>query len=351
MNEHEAVEGADDQAATPLPTLPATMRAVVQDTYGSHEALRLRTVAVPAPAEDEVLIKVVAASLNAADWHYMMGEPYLARLVLGVGRPGETIQGRDVAGRVEAVGAAVSTFRPGDEVFGRPGAGPLSGGAFAEYTCARAAHVVRKPAAVTFEQAAAVPLAANTALQALRDLGEVAPGQKVLVNGASGGVGTFAVQIAKALGAEVTGVCSTRNMELVGSLGADHVIDYTRQDFTRLGKRYDVVIDMVPHGSITAVRRAMTRDGTLVMGGGKGGRWVGPMLMPLRAKAMSPFVSQRLLWHNEAPSPRNLELLAEWIASGKITPAIERVHPLAEVPEAMRYLVEEHARAKVVIVT
>ncbi|WP_232667455.1 NAD(P)-dependent alcohol dehydrogenase [Pseudonocardia sp. TRM90224] len=342
-----SAERSGERAASPL--LPATMRAVVQEAYGSYKVLEIRDVPVPEPAEGEVLIKVHASSLNAADWHVMAGEPVLARLALGLRRPKEQVQGRDVAGRVVRVGASVTAFRPGDEVFGRPGPQVLSGGGFAEYARARVDRLVAKPAGITFEQAAAVPLAGNTALQGLRHYGEVRAGQKVLVNGASGGVGTFAVQIAKVLGAEVTGVCSTRNVDLVRSIGADHVIDYTRQDVTDLGVRYDVVLDLVPFRSVSRVRRILEPGGTFVLGGGGGGRLLGPFPVMLRSKIVAPFVSQRFTGLDEVPDAASLGRLAEWVRDGKVKPVVERVHPLSEVPEAMRYLVEEHASGKIVI--
>jgi NADPH:quinone reductase-like Zn-dependent oxidoreductase len=322
------------------------MKAIVQDRYGSPEVLELREVDKPVVADHEVLIRVHAAAVNARDWHVMRGDPYLARLVLGFGRPKVKIRGTDFAGRVEAVGKDVKRFRPGDEVFGE------ADGAFAEYVCASDDVVEPKPASLTFEQAAVVPLAGNTALMGLRDLGGVQPGQKVLVNGASGGVGTFAVQIAKSFGAEVTGVCSTRNVDLVRSLGADHVIDYTREDFPRNGQRYDVVLDLVGNRSLTECRRALTPAGTLVLSGGGvsgGGSLVGPMGLILRGQALSRFVRHRLLVLTATPSKENLAALRELAESGKITPVIDRTYPLSEVPEAIRYLEVEHARAKVVI--
>lgn len=336
----------DRAASTALPT---TMQAVVQDTYGSYEVLQLRDIAVPVPAAGDVLIKVRATSLNAADWHVMAGEPLVARAVLGLRRPKDTIQGRDVAGQVVAVGPEVTAFQQGDDVFGRPGPLPLSGGAFAEYVCARVDRLVAKPAGLSFEQAAAVPLAGNTALQGIVNFGRVTAGQRLLVNGASGGVGTFAVQIAKVLGAEVTGVCSTRNADLVRSIGADHVIDYTRTDVTRLGHRYDVVLDMVPFGSVAALRRLLEPGGTAVIGGGSGGRLLGPLAMMMRARMVAPFVRQRLVMLDEEPDATSLSRLAGWLEQGLVKPVIDRVHPLSGVPEAMRYLVEDHASAKVVI--
>jgi NADPH:quinone reductase-like Zn-dependent oxidoreductase len=322
------------------------MKAIVQDRYGPPDVLELREVDKPVVADHEVLIRVHAAAVNARDWHVMRGDPYMARLVLGFGRPKAKIRGTDFAGRVEAVGKDVKRFRPGDEVFGE------ADGAFAEYVCAPDDVVEPKPANLTFEQAAVVPMAGNTALMGLRDLGGVQPGQKVLVNGASGGVGTFAVQIAKSFGAEVTGVCSTRNVDLVRSLGADHVIDYTREDFTGNGQRYDVVLDLVGNRSLTECRRALTPAGTLVLSGGGvsgGGSLVGPMGLILRGQALSRFVRHRLLVLTATPSKENLAALRELAESGKITPVIDRTYPLSEVPEAIRYLEVEHARAKVVI--
>ncbi|MFI2352647.1 NAD(P)-dependent alcohol dehydrogenase [Streptomyces sp. NPDC019443] len=322
------------------------MKAIVQDRYGSPDVLELREVDKPVVAGHEVLVRVHAAAVNARDWHVMRGDPYMARLVLGFGRPKAKIRGTDFAGQVEAVGKDVKRFRPGDEVFGE------ADGAFAEYVCASDDVVEPKPANLTFEQAAVVPLAGNTALMGLRDLGGVQPGQKVLVNGASGGVGTFAVQIAKSFGAEVTGVCSTRNVDLVRSLGADHVIDYTGEDFTRSGRRYDVVLDLVGNRSLAECRRALTPAGTLVLSGGgvsDGGSLVGPMGLILRGQALSRFVRQRLLVLTATPSKENLAALRELAESGKVTPVIDRTYPLSEVPEAIRYLEVEHARAKVVI--
>lgn len=322
------------------------MKAIVQDRYGSPGVLELREVDKPVVADDEVLVRVHAASVNARDWHIMRGDPYLARLVFGFGGPRTKIRGSDFAGRVEAVGRNVKRFRPGDDVFGE------ADGAFAEYVCAPENVLEPKPAELSFEQAAAVPLAGNTALMGLRDLGGVQPGQRVLVNGASGGVGIFAVQIAKAFGAEVTGVCSTRNLELVRSTGADHVIDYTVEDFTRNGRRYDVVFDLVGNRSLTECRRALTPAGRLVLSGGgvsEGGSLIGPMGLILKGQVMSRFVRHRLLVLTATPSTENLAALRELAEAGKLAPVIDRTYPLSEVPEAIGYLEVEHARAKVVI--
>ncbi|WP_406835538.1 NAD(P)-dependent alcohol dehydrogenase [Streptomyces sp. AHU1] len=322
------------------------MKAIAQDRYGSPDVLELREVDAPVVADDGVLVRVRAAAVNARDWHLMRGDPYLARLGLGLSGPKTKIRGTDFAGLVEAVGRNVKRFRPGDEVFGEADA------AFAEFVCAPDGAVGPKPAGLSFEQAAALPLAGNTALMGLRDLGEVRPGQEVLINGASGGVGTFAVQIAKAFGAEVTGVCSTRNTDLVRSLGADHLVDYTREDFTRLGRRYDLVFDLVGNHSLTGFRRALKPTGTLVLSGGgvfEGGSAVGPMGLLLKGQVMSRFARHRLFVLTATPSKENLATLGELAASGKLVPVIDRTYPLGEAPEAIRYLEGEHARSKVVI--
>lgn len=313
-----------------------------------------REVDTPAPARHEVLVRVHAAAVDARDWHLMRGDPYVARLTLGFGGPRAKIRGTDFAGRVEAVGEGVTRFRPGDEVFGE------AEGAFAEYVCAAEAVVEPKPVNLTFEEAAAIPLAGNTALMGLRDAGRVRPGQKVLINGASGGVGIFAIQIAKVLGAEVTGVCRTRNVDLVRSAGADHVIDYTKEDFARRGgpggdpdgQRYDVVLDLVGNRSLAECRRVLTPDGTLVLSGGglsEGGSLIGPMALLLKGQALSRFARHRLLVLTALPSSENLATLREFAESGGITPVIDRTYALSEAPEAIRYLEVEHARAKVVI--
>lgn len=323
------------------------MKAVVQDRYGGWDALEFREVDQPVPAPGELLVRVRAASVNAYDWHLMHGDPKIARASFGLRRPRAAIRGRDFAGVVEAVGGAVKGLAPGDEVYGE------ADGAFAEFVCVADGAVDRKPAALTFEQAAAMPLAANTALIGLRDVARVRPGQTVLVNGASGGVGTFAVQIAKAYGAEVSGVCSTRNAELVRSLGADHVIDYTREDFTRSGRRYEVVLDLVGNRSLGDFRRALTPDGTLVLSGGgfyEGGSLLGPMKLFFKRRMLAPFVRQRLLELPARQSKENLAALRDLVESGKVTPVVERTYPLSEAAEAIRHLEVEHARAKIVVV-
>jgi NADPH:quinone reductase-like Zn-dependent oxidoreductase len=322
------------------------MKAIVQDRYGPPDVLELKDVARPTPGDNEVLVRVHAAAVNALDWHYMRGDPYVARLSMGLRGPKVRIRGRDFAGRVEAVGRRVERFRPGDEVFGE------ADGAFAEYVSAPDGGVDPKPANLTFEQAAAVPVAGNTALMGLRDIARVHPDQRILINGASGGVGTFAVQIAKTLGAEVTGVCSARNADLVLSIGADHVVDYTSEDFTRNRQRYDVVFDLVGNRSLTDCRRVLTPEGTLVLSGGgvsEGGSFVGPMALFIKGQLLSHFVGHRLLSVTEKPSRENLAALRELIESGAVTPAVDRTYPLSGVPEAIRYLEVEHARAKVVI--
>ncbi|MBO4255437.1 NAD(P)-dependent alcohol dehydrogenase [Streptomyces griseorubiginosus] len=321
------------------------MKAIMQDRYGSVDVLEYGEMPRPEPADGEVLVRVHAASVNAYDWHFLHGDPKLARPMMGLLRPRHRIRGRDFAGRVESVGAGVTSLKPGDEVFGE------ADGAFAEYVCAPESTVDVKPANLTFEQAAAVPLAANTALIGIRDVARVDPGETVLVNGASGGVGTFAVQIAKAYGAHVTAVCRTRNVDLVRSLGADHVIDYTNEDFTR-GGPYDVVLDLVGNRSLAEFRSALTPTGTLVLSGGgmyEGGSFVGPMGLFLKRRAVAPFARQRLVELPAKQSKANLAELRRLVESGKIAPVVERVFPLSDAAQAIRHLEVEHARAKIVI--
>jgi NADPH:quinone reductase-like Zn-dependent oxidoreductase len=321
------------------------MQAITYNCYGPPEVLQLQAIEKPAPAADEVLVKVQAAAVNPLDWHCMRGSPYIMRLSTGFGAPEIQRLGVDFAGTVEAVGENVTRFKPGDAVFGG------RTGAFAEYVTVREDRALAlKPANMSFEQAAAVPIAAITALQGLRDKGGLQPGQKVLVNGASGGVGTFSVQIAKALGAEVTGVSSTRNVDMVRALGADHVIDYTQENFTESGQRYDLILDNVGNHSLQAVRRALETDGTLVIiGTSSTGNWLGPLWRPLRAMALSPFVSQELADFMAQLDSRDLEVLADLMRSGKVTPVIDRRFSLSEVPAAIAYLEEGHARGKVII--
>jgi NADPH:quinone reductase-like Zn-dependent oxidoreductase len=329
------------------PALPAdaeTMKAIVYRCYGSPEVLRLEDIARPTPADDEVLIRVRAISVNPVDWHLMTGTPYLLRMDGGMGTPASTRFGVDYAGTVEAAGKSVTRFKPGDEVFG------ARRGAAAEYITVREANAVPKPANLSFEQAAAVPVAALTALQGLRDRGKIKPGQKVLINGASGGVGTFAVQIAKSFGAEVTGVCSTRNAEMVRGLGADRVIDYTKEDFTDGDERYDLILDNVGNHSFSDLRGVMTPNGIYVMvGGPKTNNWLGPMGRAMRAPLYSKLVDQEFAFFISEMKPDDLALIGDLMQAGKVTPVIDRRYSLSEVAEAMRYLGTGHARAKIVI--
>ncbi len=321
------------------------MKAIVYCDYGAPEVLQLRDIAKPVPDDDQVLIKVRAASINPFEWHFMRGTPYIGRAMgMGLRKPKDVRLGADAAGRVEAVGRNVTQFKPGDEVFG------AAHGALAEYAVASERKLVLKPKNITFEQAAAVPIAGVTALQGLRDKGRVQSGQKVLINGASGGVGTFAVQIAKAMGAHVTGVCSTRNVEMVRKLGADEVIDYTKEDFTKAGRRYDLILDNVGNHSLTACRQALEPKGRYVMVGGEKGRWVAPLDRALAAKVYSWFVSQELGMLMANMNEPDLNALRGLMEAGKVTPAIDRTYPLSQVPDAIRYLEEGHARGKVVIV-
>jgi NADPH:quinone reductase-like Zn-dependent oxidoreductase len=321
------------------------MKAIVQDEYGPPDVLELREIDKPVVEDDQVLVRVHASSANPADWHFMRGVPYIMRPQSGLGKPKNSVLGRDIAGRVEAVGKDVTRFRPGDEVFAN-----VETGGFAEYACVSEGLLAPKPPNLTFEQAAAVPLAALTALQGLRDAGRVQPGQKVLIIGASGGVGTFAVQIAKSFGADVTGVCSTRNLEMVRSLGADHVIDYTQDDFTQNGRKYDLIFQLAGTRSPSECRRALTSQGTLVLSSGESdGRWLGPVDRIIKAVVLSPFVSQKLGTFLAKPNKEDLQFLKELIEAGKVTPVIDRTYSLSEVPEAIRYLEEGHARGKVVI--
>jgi NADPH:quinone reductase-like Zn-dependent oxidoreductase len=325
------------------------MKAIRFDRYGSPDVLELRDIEVPAVGDDELLVRVRAASVNPLDWHFMRGMPYAVRLLAGLAQPkaGARKLGADMAGVVEAVGRTVTAFRPGDEVFG----GLEERGTLAEYvTISETGAVARKPASLTFEQPAAVPVAGCTALQALRDKGRLRPGQTVLVNGASGGVGTFAVQVANALGGLLTGVCSSRNTQLAASIGADDVIDYTRQDFTAAGRRYDVLIDVAGSRSLSATRRVLHPSGVLVgVGGPDKGRLVGPLSRSATMTLLSPVVSQRMVFFLARQNKADLTVLGELIESGKVTPVVDRTYPLAETADAMRYLEEGHARGKVVV--
>jgi NADPH:quinone reductase-like Zn-dependent oxidoreductase len=324
------------------------VKAMVYTKYGPPDVLGSTEVEKPVPKDDEVLVKVRAASVNPADWHLLRGEPYIARLQLGLRRPKDKVLGCDVAGHIEAVGENVEMFRPGDGVFGSPFMHGF--GAFAEYVSVPEDLLAPKPANISFEQAAAVPLAASTALQGLRDHGRIEPGHRVLIIGASGGVGTFAVQIAKYFGAEVTGVCSTRNVEMVRSLGADHVIDYTQEDFTQNGRKYDLIFQLAGTRSPLECRRALTSRGALVqISGDSDGRWIGPIDRIIKAIVLSPFVSQRMASFTVRPNKEDLRFLGRLIENGKLAPVIDRTYPLGETPEAIRYLEEGRARGKIVI--
>ena len=323
------------------------MRAVVQDKYGSIDVLELRDIGKPEIGDGDVLIRVLGASVFIGDWHIVTGLPYLIRIVvpaLGLRAPKTPVRGQDVAGRIEAVGKDVTHFQPGDEIFG------TCNGSFAEYTSARQDKIASKPTNLTFEQAATVPASGTTALQALRDKGKVQPGQRVLIIGAAGGVGSFAVQIAKAFGAHVTGVCSTTKVDLVRSIGADEVIDYTRDDFADGPNRYDLILDTGGARSLSHLRRALAPRGTLVIVGGEsGGRWFGGFGRNLRAQMLSPFVSQELGLFAVKQRAEDLIALKELIEAGKVTPVIDKTYPLGEVPKALRYLKAGHAQGKVVI--
>ena len=321
------------------------MKAIVYIRYGSPEVLQCEEIEKPTPGDHEVLIKVRAASVNPYDWHFMRGEPYFLRLMAGLSRPKETRLGVDAAGQIEAVGRNVTQFRPGDSVFG------ACRGAFAEYACASEGALAAKPDNVTFEQAAAVPIAALTALQGLRDKGKIQAGMKVLINGAAGGVGTFAVQIAKWFGTEVTGVCSTRNVDMVQSIGADRVIDYTRQDFTQGGERYDLILDSVGNHSLSACLHVLKPKGRYISVGGPSGRWmIGAIASTLAMPVLSWFKSRKAVGMLAKMSREDLTIMGDLMKDGKITPVIDKRYSLSEVPEAIRYLEEGHARGKVVIV-
>ena len=317
------------------------MLAITQDNYGSPDELKLSDVAKPEIGDDEVLVRVGAASIHVGDWILMTGSPFVMRLATGLRKPKNRVPGTDVAGTVEAVGSAVTSLWPGDEVFG------WCAGAFAEYACAKENQFIRKPANLTFEQAAAVGVSATTALQLLRDDGKVQPGQKVLINGASGGVGTFAVQIAKAFGAEVTGVCSTKNVDLVRSIGADHVIDYTREDFTAGAERYDLILDNVGNHSMARTRRALMPLGRLISNGG--GHVDGKLGRTVRAMLVSMVVRQQASPTVKTQNHDDLVALKALVEAGKVTPVIDRAYPLTGTPEAIGHVADGHARGTVVI--
>ncbi|GII25230.1 NAD(P)-dependent alcohol dehydrogenase [Planosporangium mesophilum] len=320
------------------------MKAIVQDRYGSADVVRFEDVPAPSPGDGEVLVRVHAAGVDQGVWHVMTGLPYLGRAAFGLRRPRRRVLGMDLAGRVEAVGPGVTRFRPGDEVFGS------YAGAYAEYACGPQGRFAPKPARLTFEQAAAVPISAVTALQGLRDAGRVRPGQAVLVIGAAGGVGSFAVQLAKVLGAHVTGVCSGGKAELVRSIGADAVVDYAREDITDGNPRYDVILDLAGNRPLRQLRRALAPRGTLVIAGGEGGgRWLGGVDRQLRAHLLSPFTRQRLRALMSLQRLDDLLLVRDLLESGAVAPVIDRTYALSEAPEAIRYLRSGHVRGKVVI--
>jgi len=321
------------------------MKAIVQDRYGSADVLELRDFEDPVVGEKDVLVRVHAAGCGPDQWHFMTGLPYFARLMLGFRKPKLAVRGWDVAGTVEAVGATVTDFQPGDEVMG------FAEGSFAEFALGHPSKLVLKPVRLSFIEAAAVPVSGLSALQAIRDEGRVQPGQRVLIIGAAGGVGTFAVQIAKALGAHVTGVCSTSKTDLVRSIGADEVIDYTREEFADGMRRWDLIVDTAGRRSLSNLRRALTPKGTLVIvGGDGGGRWTGGFFRGvLRAPLLSMFVGQRLRALNSKEKQEDLRTLSELIQAGKVSPVIDRTYPLVEAPDAIRYMEKGHPRGKVVI--
>src|SRR6266513_646594 len=335
----------DCQLYSAAPTNP--MKAVVYCNYGVPN-LKFQEIEKPTPADDQLLIKVRAASVNPLDWHFIEGTPYFMRAMgVGLRKPKDTRLGVDFSGTVEAVGKNVTKFKPGDEVFG------VRTGAFGEYVCVREARAVAmKPANVTFDQAASVPIAGITALQGLRDKGKVQPNQKVLINGASGGVGTFAVQIAKSFGADVTGVCSSRNLDLVQSLGADHVIDYTKEDFAKSDQHYDVILDNVPNHSLSEIRRVLNPNGNYVLIGGGGpndNQWIGPFGRVIHTLVLSPFINQKMGMMMADANQKDLTILADMMQTGKLKPVIDRTYKLDQVPDAIRYVEAGHARGKVII--
>jgi NADPH:quinone reductase-like Zn-dependent oxidoreductase len=335
----------NDCGHTATPKNP--MKAITYCDYGIAN-LKLEEIEKPTPNDDQILVKVRAASVNPYDWHFIEGTPKIMRMMgVGLRKPKDTRLGVDFAGTVEAVGKNVTQFKPGDDVFGG------KGGAFAEYVCRRAEGAVAlKPANITFEQAASVNIAGITALQGLRDKGKVQPGQKVLINGASGGVGTFAVQIAKSFGADVTGVCSTRNVDLVRSLGADRVIDYTKEDFGKGTERYDVILDNVPNHSLSECRQILNPNGKYVMIGGGGpndNRWIGPFGRVIHTLILSPFINQKMGMMMADANQKDLTILGDMMQSGKLKPVIDRTYKLDQLPDAIRYLEEGHARGKVII--
>lgn len=321
------------------------MKAIVIDRYGTPDVLHLEEVPSPVPSDGQVLVRVRASSVNPYDWHFLTGLPKLFRPTFGFRRPKFRILGADLAGQVEAVGQAVTRFHPGDEVYGITAAG-----AYSEYAAVAEADLVPKPASLTFEQAASLPMAGLTALQALRDKGKVAPGQRVLVNGASGGVGSLAVQIARSMGTQVTGVCSTANVDLVRSLGADRVVDYTRDDFTTGPERYHLIFDNVGNRSLAEYRRALEPRGIYLASYGQPEHtWLGPIGILARMALVSPFVSQKMITFTSRPTTADLLALTGLVEAGSLKPVVDRAYPLAQVPDAFGYLAQWHARGKVVI--
>ncbi len=321
------------------------MKAIVRTCYGGAEKLVLATIAKPAPKANQVLVRVHAASVNPYDWHMMTGEPYIMRMSLGIGSPHHVRLGADFSGTIEAVGPEVKHLRIGDEIFG------TSGGSFGEYVIATEGEsIAKKPAGISHEQAAAIPIAGLTALQGLRDHGKLAAGQKVLINGASGGVGSYAVQLAKAFGAEVTGVCSTRNVELVRSLGADHVVDYTREDFTQGGQRYDLIIDNVGNHALLDLKDVLNPGGNVVIiGGPKNDPWIGPLKGPIKGTILSRFTDEQFIVFIADVTEADLEFVADLMVQGKVRSAIDRRYRLDQVPEAMAYMGSRRSRGKTVV--
>jgi NADPH:quinone reductase-like Zn-dependent oxidoreductase len=340
----------EDTSMQTVTSQETTMQAIVQETYGSTAVLDLRDIGRPVPRDHEVLVRVDAAGLDRGVWHVMTGLPYLIRFVvptMGLRRPKVAVRGMDLAGRVEAVGRNVTRFRPGDAVFGW-----TDGGSYAQYASTPEDHLAPKPANLTFEQAAAAPISGLAALQSLRDVGEIQPGQRVLVIGAAGGVGSFAVQLAKAFGAHVTGVGSTTQAELIRSIGADEVVDYTRDDPIDGSRHWDLILDTAGHRSLSRLRRALTPTGTLVIVGSEGrGRWLGGFDRNLRAVALSRLVGQRLRMLSSKPRQQDLQVLRELIEAGKATPVIDRTYPLPEVPEAIRQMVQGRGGGGKVVIT
>ncbi len=338
------------RATTELPSAPATdqetrMKAIVQDAYGMpQDVLTLQEIEKPTIGEEEVLVKVRAAGVHIGDWLVGSGLPYMIRMGYGLTKPKNRVPGMEFSGQIEAVGKNVTQFQPGDDVFGF-----CNAGAFAEYVSVSQDAVALKPASASFEEAAAVPISGFTAIQALRDVGEVQSGQKVLVIGASGGVGTYAVQIAKAFGAEVTGVCSTRNMEMVRSIGADHVVDYTQDDVTKNGQQYDLILDTAGNLPLSDLRRVLTPNGTLVIVGGSGGPWLMGTGRSLKALALSPFTGQKLTMFLSKTTKEDLTSLADLVDAGDVAPAIDRTYPLSEAAAALSHVGERHTRGKTVI--